>query len=465
MKRTFLILALIAAVTYIQAQCKTKVVSAYSCTNNGQLDKAKKFIDEAISDACTDTKNWAKTWYYRGNLYLKIHQSDDVKYKNLDSNALNIAYDSYQKAIELDTKKEFENEIMFNLVVCGQEFYDKAVEFYNEKKYVDAMNSFDKTASIYTTFSMSDSLPTFNAAVCADYAGLQDKAIEYYKRLIKINYLKAEVYSNLINIYRDKYLNDNPYKKIDIGTDTVKVIELLGKPSKISKETINKTKYDKWLYEKNKFYMLMEYGKVSYYNTDSIITDLSSFNEGKKIVDKGELLFPDNTSIIIAEANLYLTANKFNEAKTALDKLREKDPTNPTVYYAIGNAYYDQYNNESNTIETREKAFTDSESAYKKSIELKSDYFDAIYMLGAIYFNEGIRLEKESENYFSDMTKFKQYKEKVDNLYKLATEKLERASELSPEDYNTLISLKKLYAKLSMNDKLKAVDEKLKLLH
>jgi tetratricopeptide (TPR) repeat protein len=466
MKKIAFFLALMFVVNISFSQ-KLNYQSAVSSYNKGFLDKAKKYIDTCALDPVT--KEWAKTWMYRGNIYYGILISTEDKYKNLDAGALTKAYDSYQKAIELDTKKEFwENlemdlNVQFKLYLIGEQFYNKGVENYSTGKYVDAMNYFDKTASINATFSMADSLATFNAAICADYANLPDKAIEYYKKLIKIDYKKPAVYSNLINVYRNQYLNDNPYKKIDIGTDTASLITNLGRPAKVSKETINKTPYDKWTYG-NKFYVLIEYGKVSYYNTDSVITEMKSYNEALKIIEKGEAIFPDSTSIIIAEANLYLTANKYEDAKKALDKLKDKDPTNPSVHYAIGNAYYDQYNNESNPLIARQTAYIEAEKAYLKSIELKSDYFDAIYMLGAIYFNEGIRLEKESENYFSDMNKFNEYKVKYEALYKQATDMLEKAEILKSDDFNVLTSLRKLYAKLNMTDKMNAVTEKLKLL-
>ncbi|MFH0866032.1 MAG: tetratricopeptide repeat protein [Bacteroidota bacterium] len=466
MKRTIIIIAFVAAASCLHAQ-KLNVQSAYSSYMKGFLDKAKNYIDPAILDPTT--KEWAKTWMYRGNIYYSIVISTEDKYKFLDADALTKAYESYQKAIELDTKKEYwENlemdlNVQFKLYLIGEQYYNKGVENYIAAKYVDAMNYFDKTASINATFSIPDSVATFNAAICADNAGLPDKAIEYYKKLIKINYLKPEIYSNLINIYREQFITDNPYKKISLGTDTNTIVTLLGRPAKVSKENINKTNYDKWEYS-NKFYMLMEFGKVSYYNTDSVITELKSYNDGLKIIEKGVKLFPDSNVIIKAEANLYLAANKFDEAKTVLDKLLAKDPTNPLVYYAIGNVYFDQYNNESNPMTTRENAYIEAEKACKKAVELKSDFFDAIYMLGALYFNEGFRLESESENYISDPTKYNQYKEKFDVMYKQATESLEKAAELKPDNYDTLISLKKLYARLNMTDKYNAVNEKLKLL-
>ncbi len=458
MKKTLILLAMVFAIMVVQGQ-KLNVQSAYSSLTKGYYDKALKFIELAAADA--ETSTWSKTWMYRGDIYLGILLSKDDKYSKLDSNALQKAYDSYQKAIELDTKKEFYQDIMLKLYVCGEQYYNKGVSLYSTQKYEAAMNSFDKTASINAIFKKADSLATFNAAICAEYANKNDKAIEYYKNLIKIDYRKPAIYSNLANIYRKKFLEDNPYKNVDIGTDTTTVVKLLGKPLHKGKAKYNKTDYDEWKY-KNKLSMLFEYGKVTFYNTDSVVPDTASFHEGIKVIKKGLKAFPDDNTIIIAESNLYLTAGKFTEAKDALEKLKAKDPTNPSVYYAIGNAYFDQYNNEANTLAIRLNAYTEAVKSLQKSIELKADYFDATYMLGAIYFNEGIRIEQTAEVIgTTDMTKYGQLKEQFDALYKSATENLEKASLLKPNDWNTLIALRKLYSRLNMMDKYKEVNDKL----
>ena len=466
MKKLAVILAMMLMIKIAYSQ-KLNYQSAVSSYNKGMLDKAKNYIDPCTTDI--DTKTWAKTWVYKGDIYLAIFLSKDEKYNKLDSNALMVAYDSYQKAIELDTKKEYwENEkpelnLQYQLMRVGEQFYNNGVRLFSTQKYIAAMENFDKTAMINGIFGISDTLATFNAAVCADYAGKSDKSIEYYKKLIKANYLKPIVYSNLAGLYRNKYLDENPYKKIDIGSDTNEIVKLLGRPMKVSKKKISNTTYDDWDY-KNKLSLYLEYGKVSYYNTDSVVSVTKSFDEGIKVIQKGIEVFPNDNGIIIAEANLYLTAGKFNEAKAALEKLRDKDPNNPSVYYAIGNAYFDQYNNESNKLDARLVAYQESVKSLQKSIELKSDFFDAIYMLGAIYFNEGIRVEQESEKFINDLPQYNKEKEKFDLLYKQATDNLEKANQLKSDDYNTLIALKKLYSKLNMTDKYKVVNEKLKSL-
>jgi len=53
-------------------------------------------------------------------------------------------------------------------------------------------------------------------------------------------------------------------------------------------------------------------------------------------------------------------------------------------------------------------------------------------------------------------------KEKFDVLYKQATDNLEKASNLKPDDYNTLVALRKLYSRLNMKDKYNTVNEKIK---
>ncbi|MDZ7774162.1 MAG: hypothetical protein U5L09_00425 [Bacteroidales bacterium] len=47
-----------------------KVVSAYNYLRKGQLDKAMEAIEPATEHK--KTENDAKTWYYRGNVYLSL---------------------------------------------------------------------------------------------------------------------------------------------------------------------------------------------------------------------------------------------------------------------------------------------------------------------------------------------------------------------------------------------------------
>jgi len=393
MKKAAIILIMVFAATLTFAQCKTKVVSAYNYTNNGYLDKAQKCIDEAST--CADTKDWAKTWFYKGNVYYEIYVSKDEKYKKLDSNALQIAYDSYQKAFELDTKKEFYEYLMKGLYNCGNQFYNEGVEMYNLKRYDEAMNNFDKTAAINAIFQVTDTSATYNAALCAELAKNPDKAKGYYIKLIKANYHQPLIYSSLANIYT--------YKK-----DTASALST---------------------------------------------------------IKKGRAVYPDNYNLIIAETNIYLTSGKSKEAKDLLELAIQKDPTNPNLYYAIGTSFDALSNDTSKSATDRDSYFTEAETAYKKAIDLKPNYFDAIYNLGALYFNDGVRIFLEADKDPNDMTKYGKLKPIFEARFASALPYLEKAYELDPKDYNTLLSLKQLYAKTNQTDKYKLINEKLKAIN
>ena len=457
MKKIVFLLAMTFIINIAYSQ---KIVnSAASSMNKGLLDKAKSLIDLAITEP--EAKDLPKTWKTRGDIYLKIHQSTEANYKNLDTNALVVSYNSFLKAMELDTKNEIAKSITLTMLQVKQAFYDKGVDFYNVANYKRAMEFFETTAQVSEKMNDVDSLSIYNAALCAEYAGIFKNAEESYKKLIAMKYQKANIYSNLAGVYRNLFMEDNPYKKIDIGSDTNEIVKLVGKPDKVSKTKINTTTYLDWTY-KSKLKLLFEYGKLAYYNTDSVTSNLASYNKGMEVIEQGLKIFPNDNDIYIAKANLSLTAGKFDIAKEALETLKQNDPSNPDVHYAIGNAYFDQYNNESINVDSRLKAYEESVKALKKSIELKSDYFEAVYMLGAIFFNEGIRLEQESEGYISDMKKYNATKAKFDVLYNDATSYLEKADVIKPNDYNTLIALRKLYSRLNLNDKYNAINEKLK---
>ena len=76
MKKTVLTITTIVVASLGFAQ-KAKVVSAYNYNKAferslkcSELVNGLTAINEAINDA--EAKEWAKTWYYRGNLYFNV---------------------------------------------------------------------------------------------------------------------------------------------------------------------------------------------------------------------------------------------------------------------------------------------------------------------------------------------------------------------------------------------------------
>ncbi len=177
----------------------SQVVSAYYYLRKGELDKAKIAIDIAVVHPKTSGK--AKTWLYYGNVYLQIAASTTSEnYKNLDPDALNKAYEGYLKALELDVKEEYKDQVDRNILICAEQFYTKGVNLYNEQDFENSMKAFGQSSVIYESAGKIDSLATYNAALTAEYAGFNEDARKYYSKLIEIHCLKPGIYSSLADL-------------------------------------------------------------------------------------------------------------------------------------------------------------------------------------------------------------------------------------------------------------------------
>lgn len=92
--------------------------------------------------------------------------------------------------------------------------------------------------------------------------------------------------------------------------------------------------------------------------------------------------FPKDPDLLRTEVSIYLNDGEYAKAETVLKALSEGDPNNEMVWFVLGvtNAKLGKKDLE--------------ESSYKKALELKPDYYDALFNLGAMYFNEGLETEK-----------------------------------------------------------------------
>jgi tetratricopeptide (TPR) repeat protein len=106
--------------------------------------------------------------------------------------------------------------------------------------------------------------------------------------------------------------------------------------------------------------------------------------------------------------------------------------------------------------------FEKAESAYKEAIVLNPDYFEANYNIGALYVNKAADIQTKANDLPLDALKeYDIEKAKADDLLNKSIPYLERALELNPSDVNAMVSLKEIYTRLGMTEKLKWINEKL----
>jgi Tfp pilus assembly protein PilF len=377
---------------------KNMVVSAFNYHKSGKLDKAKDAIDKATVHP--KSISMAKTWYYRGNIYIDIYRSTNEEYKKLDPDALNVAYDAYQKALELDEKKTFYVEILARMPMVGESFFNYGANLYNSgqtalnnqdtvtanQEFGKAVNAFENAYKIYKDAGSEDSLTIYYIAVAAELGEDYDKAKEALETLIAMNYPEPGIYSSLAGIY---YKQDKDAEKA-----------------------------------------------------------ASTYTEGRT-------KYPDNLSLLLNETNFLLAEQQTDKALGNLELAAEIDTTNATIFFAIGANYNQIVDDSTSTEEMREVAFGKAVDAYDKAIKIKPDYFDPNYNMGALYVNKAaVLIDEANQLPFEEQKKYDELKERADGYLNDCLPYLEKAHQIDASDMSTLYSLKEIYARLGNQEKL-----------
>lgn len=178
--------------------------------------------------------------------------------------------------------------------------------------------------------------------------------------------------------------------------------------------------------------------------------------EALETLAEARALYPREQSLIIEELNIYLTNEEFDKAKENLALAAEQDPTNEILWFSLGSVL-DNLGNADEAIE-----------AYQKALEVKSDYFDANYNLGALYFNQAVQgINAANDMWKPRMTKAeseaqKQMEADAKALFETAKPYLEAAHATDADDLETMRSLRDIYARTGDDDKMLELTEKIK---
>ena len=83
-----------------------------------------------------------------------------------------------------------------------------------------------------------------------------------------------------------------------------------------------------------------------------------------------------------------------------------------------------------------------AQNSYEKAINIKPDYFDAYYNLGALYYNKAAKVLELAGNIpLKEQAKYEAELEKAKNLFKTSLPYFEKAYNLNKNDVNTMQTL------------------------
>ena len=170
------------------------------------------------------------------------------------------------------------------------------------------------------------------------------------------------------------------------------------------------------------------------------------------VIEEGSKKFPENTDLMLQEAQIWLARGENNKVIEKLEKVTTLVKDNPALYFIIGQSY--------GNLKNEEKAI----EAYNKALAIDSTNFESNYNIASIYFNKGTDLFEQAAKLpiGEDEAKYNELIEKSNKEFERAVPYLEKALAKAPEDIDILQALKSVYARLKNNEAAAKINEKIK---
>jgi len=380
-----------------------KASRAYSAfkldqSNGGDdLKEAKRVIDYAIKQ--DDIKADPKVWITMGEIYGAFSTYNQAQ-KVLDPNA---------------------EEIEPNGGMISFQAFKKALELEPGNK-----NSLEGLSNSIGTIS--------NAGLNAYESGDYQAAFNSFRSVLDIH----------------KLLKDNgAASPLDVEEEYDNQLYITGLAAMSAGENATAKSYIKQLYDKS-------YDKAAVYDAMYKLTIDDDIPAAEEILNVARAKYPDDLGLLFSEINHYLKLEKIDVLEIKLKEAIEKEPENPSLYSTLGNIYDKLYQSsyKEQDIEGATKYFDLAKSYYEQAVAIKDDYTDAIYSIGALYYNKAAIVTEEMNALASDYTKegTKKYevkKTEVEDLFSQALPFFKDVEKLDPNDRNTLIALKEIFARKS----------------
>ena len=365
--------------------------------NGDKLQEAMASIETATM--AEDTKGTAKAWITKGNIYAGICSSHqllstlDPTAEKAVENAAMIAFEAYTAAMPLAEKRD-PKLIQKGIGEVQGHLVSEGAAYYENKEYETAYMAFQYALDAHKYLQENGKVSIF-----ADDAAVNDQM--YYTGLAALNAQKLENAKPIFMALKDA------------GFDKPAVYEALYK-------------------------MEVEDDRAA----------------GLAILEEGRVKFPDDVSLLFNEINHYLADGKLNALTGKLEAAIEKEPDNITLYTTLGSIYDNLYQKalEEGNADAAQENFDNAFKAYNSALERDAKFFDALYSIGALYYNRAAATTKDMNALADDYSKagLKKY----DELRKLVLTQFDealpffkQAESLNANDRNTLIALKEIFAR------------------
>ncbi len=415
---------------------------SFSFSQKKELRQIKRLIDEKFFQEAEstlksnkdfllsgDSKTDAQYYYYATKIYTEIKSFKLAKNSLEELMSINPSY--YNAEMKLDYKN-LEEILVVALV-------NAAVADNSSKKWMEGV---DKLLLAYEMDKDNNIDYLYFAASGAVNAENFDLALEYYLQLKEKNYTGI----------KDEYFITN----VESGVE----------------EKVTETEYK--IYQSSKEYMNPRIGQTES-RYPEIVKNIALIYVKKgedelaiEAINEARSIQPDDLYLILNEADLYIRLSnnasddnlrsqyrlKFKEIMTLAV---EKDPENGILYYNLG------------IISSEQGESDDAKSYFEKAIEFKPDYTDSYVAIVNILLQEQTVIIGEMDkiamsNKRSDIAKYDQLKEDLNEVWRKCIPYCEKALQYDPNDLEVLKLLSQFYYKLDNLDGYKEINAKIEQL-
>ena len=381
---------------------------------------------EAISALVEVSDDKIKAQYY---FYLAKVSNELEKFNDAIS-----AYDNLKSINDSAYSTIIKSEFDFLYSQIETSIINSAVEDNRNSNYSVAS---DKLLMAYRMNEEKNKDYLYYAAGSAVNSKEYDKALDYYVEL------KENNYTGVIDEY---YITNNETGEEEKVSETE--FDLLKSSKDYSNPRVGQTESRYPEIVKNIALIYVQQGKND--------IAIEAIKEARSIQ-------PDDTSLILNEADLYIRISNNSDDESERDLYRKKfkelmelaitkDPENGILYYNLGVISSEQGENDS------------ALEYYKKAIEFKPDYVDAYLNLVAVILDGEQSIVDEMNNLGTskkDNIRYDELKVERENLYKECIPFLEKLIEVSPTNIDALNTLKNIYGVLGENEKFKDISAKI----
>ncbi len=434
------------------------VASAYNYLKNGQPHKAMVEIDKACNHE--STKADAKTWFYKGNIYTQLytfaHRTDGIV-KGFSAKDLEIRLgpaESKRNYRKLENGEKW--MYAFDLTVYIENGKVSYYEFEGEQAFKDASkgNILEQAKAAYIkSIDIDPKFEKYELAPSTAAAGL-GKIANIYQNLGIVSSEEQKYDASF-----DFFTKSLDIKEQYIGVNDTVLILYTGYVASKNNDTANIVKYY------NKLVTSKSHNVSMYVGLANIYMKQNKTDEAIEVIKKGRKVLPKEQDLLLTEANIYLKNNRAEDAERILLEAAKAAPKNAQLQYAIGTNYDKMVNDTASTLTPEQKivAMEKGKAAYIKALELKPDYFDAAYNMGAMLNNKASAIIVEANNLpYSENDKYKAMYAEAKALLTEAKPYLEKCHELDAKDKFTMIMLKGIYSQTKDTKNFKIINDKLK---